>query len=115
MKNLFDGTVWLEKLKFPEKSQIWENHSVGDSDASADSRTTEEASTTSAIKATSTTMFIGNGHMCKKTSADLEDYSFLDTRRKTEEWQSQSYGKWINKRNKTFFKKIPTDKSHDDE
>lgn len=69
VKNLFDGTVWLEKLKFPEKSQIWENHSVGDSDASADSRTTEEASTTSAIKATSTTMFIGNGHINRKQFA----------------------------------------------
>ena len=33
-KHLFGGTVWWEKLKFSEKSQIWENLSVGGPEAS---------------------------------------------------------------------------------
>ena len=32
-KKLFGGTLWWEKLKFSEKSQIWENLSVGGPEA----------------------------------------------------------------------------------
>ena len=32
-KHSFGGTVWWEKLKFSEKSQIWENLSVGGPEA----------------------------------------------------------------------------------